>query len=109
MHWSERFLLLALLTLAVLLGAANPRQVRSESAQQNSAPTNSSKRAATDERGTEKSPLAVKLLNTGKNEQETIQEAAQIQNENDAEWWVRVLTGAGRRWPFAIVRLHNPS
>ena len=56
--------------------------------------TNSSKRPDSNERGTDKAPLAVKLLNTGKSEQEASQEAAQIQNENNAEWWVRVLTAA---------------
>jgi len=32
------------------------------------------------------------LLNTGKSDQETAQQTAQVQNENNSEWWMRVLT-----------------
>ncbi len=94
MRWSGKVLTLVLLILIVLLSAANSQQVSSESVQQNSTPSYSGKSTADDERGTDKAPLAVKLLNTGKSPAETAQEAQQLQAEYDSEWWVRVLTGA---------------
>jgi hypothetical protein len=87
MRWSGKFLPLVLLTLAVLLGAANPRQVRSESAKQNRIPKNSREQAATDQRGTDKLPISVKLLNTGKNEQKAAQAARQEQTADSTNWW----------------------
>jgi len=89
-----RSFVLMLLALALLLSLAKPQQARSESAKQNRAPKNSQQTAAPDERGADKSPLAVKLLSTGKSDAEAAQESEQIQTEYNSEWWVRILTAA---------------
>jgi hypothetical protein len=63
--------------------------------QQNKASDNRQKQTATDERGTNKLPLSVKLLNTGKSQAETDQETQQEKNTANTNWWVIRLGFAG--------------
>lgn len=56
------------------------------------APARDTTQPQPDERGTNKQPLAVKLLNTGKSDQEAAAEAAHIKNEEQTESWTIGLT-----------------
>jgi hypothetical protein len=95
-----RGLVLVLLTAGMLLSATSngnaqsPKHHRVKKPQQHATPQNSPTYSAPDERGTEKMPFAVKLLNTGKSDKEAADETDQVRRENNAEWWMRVLTGA---------------
>jgi hypothetical protein len=63
-----------------------------QSQHQNNSSSNSQQVAAPNQRGTDKSPVVVKLLNTGKSDQETTNETARIKNEKKTERWTIALT-----------------
>ena len=97
----KRSYLAILIASALLLSAdvkaerPSRQQVTVKHAEQNKAADNRQKQTATDERGTDKSPLSIKLLNTGKSEAETAQEANQEKNTVDTNRWVIRLGFAG--------------
>jgi hypothetical protein len=88
MRWLKIFCLSTVIALP-LAPSINAQNLKH---QKQDAPAEREQYSAPDQRGTDKSPLAVKLLNTGKSDQETAQQTAQVQNENNSEWWMRVLT-----------------
>jgi hypothetical protein len=59
----------------------------SEGGKKQTAPENSPQNTDQDKRGTEDSPLTVKLLNTGKSEPEAAQEAQRIKEQTTRERW----------------------
>jgi hypothetical protein len=59
----------------------------SEGSKKQTAPENSPQSTDQDKRGTESSPLAIKLLNTGKSEPEAAQEAQRIKEQAARERW----------------------
>ena len=59
----------------------------SESGKKQTAPENSPQNTDQDKRGTENSPLTVKLLNTGKSDPEAAQEAQRIKEQTARERW----------------------
>jgi hypothetical protein len=89
---------LAVLIVLVFLGIAQtanaqkPSKPNIKHPEQQATPQNSHADSTNDQRGTEKSPISVKLLNTGKSAAETTQEAQQIEEQNNTNWWIVRLT-----------------
>jgi hypothetical protein len=85
-------LIVLALFLARTANAQKPYKPSVKHPQQHATPQNSTSNSANDQRGTEKSPVAVKLLNTGKSAAETTQEAQQVKEQNNTNWWIVRLT-----------------
>ena len=100
MKHSKPLLVLTLIVSVLLLNggssrakAGKPKSIKQ--AQQSEISKNSGEQTAADDRGIDKMPLSVKLLNTGKSETETAQESKQEQNAASTNWWIVRLGIAG--------------
>ena len=58
-----------------------------EPGQEQNRPANSANAAQADQRGTEQSPIAIKLLNTGKSDAEAADEAKRISEKDQLDQW----------------------
>jgi lipoprotein signal peptidase len=84
--------LIAASVLVATIAAGAVAQSSRQSPQQNSSPGNGQQVAAPDKRGTEESPLSVKLINTGKSDKESADEGARIESDEKTQSWTIGLT-----------------
>lgn len=90
----KRSFLLILIAVALLLNrevsaiTQNPNHRPIKQSEQSKATKSGNGDATQDERGTDKAPLSVKLLNTGKSKSETAQEAQQEKDTTSTNRWV---------------------
>jgi hypothetical protein len=110
-HSNTWFASILIASALLLSGAPNvngePSQRRIKQAEKNAVPQNSGTDPADDQRGTESTPLMVKLLNTGKSHEETTQESQRVEKENNTDWWTVRLAiaavGIGTLQLFAFI------